>query len=285
MKITTIITLITTLFLSVLDAKLTIISSIAPQQAFIQEIAGDNADVILMVPQGTSPHTYEPKPSQMKAISKADAYFKIGVEFEDVWMEKFKTQNPSMKTVDITEGITKLQMDKHHHHDDEDKEENSTNKPDPHVWTSAKNIKIMGDNIADALVALDPKHASQYRQSQQKFAQKADKLQASLEKVLTKDYHFMVFHPEWGYLAHDFNLHQMPIEAEGKSIKPKTMISLINQAKDQNVTVIFTSPAFSDQIAKQMAHELNIKVQPASTLKKEWYNNILNVANLIAKQR
>jgi len=115
MKITTIIALITALFLSVLDAKLTIISSIAPQQAFIQEIAGDNADVILMVPQGTSPHTYEPKPSQMKAISKADAYFKIGVEFEDVWMEKFKTQNPSMKTVDITEGITKLQIDKHHH--------------------------------------------------------------------------------------------------------------------------------------------------------------------------
>ena len=285
MKLSTLIKLTTILLVSTLDAKLTIISSIAPQQAFIQEIAGDNADVILMVPQGTSPHTYEPKPSQMKAISNADAYFKIGVEFEDTWMEKFKTQNPSMKIVDTTKGITKLQMDKHHHHHNESKEENSTNKPDPHVWTSAKNIKIMGDNIADALVVLDPKHASQYRQSQQKFAQKANKLQVSLEKVLTKDYHFMVFHPEWGYLADDFNLHQMPIELEGKSINPKAMISLIKEAKEQNVTVIFTSPAFSDQAAKQIAHELNITVQSVSTLKKDWYNNILDVANLIAKQR
>ncbi len=285
MKLSTLIKLTTILLVSTLDAKLTIISSIAPQQAFIQEIAGDNADVILMVPQGTSPHTYEPKPSQMKAISNADAYFKIGVEFEDTWMEKFKTQNPSMKIVDTTKGITKLQMDKHHHHHNESKEENSTNKPDPHVWTSAKNIKIMGDNIADALVVLDPKHASQYRQSQQKFAQKANKLQVSLEKVLTKDYHFMVFHPEWGYLADDFNLHQMPIELEGKSINPKAMISLIKEAKEQNVTVIFTSPAFSDQAAKQIAHELNITVQSVSTLEKDWYNNILDVANLIAKQR
>ena len=285
MKLSTLIKLTTILLVSTLDAKLTIISSIAPQQAFIQEIAGDNADVILMVPQGTSPHTYEPKPSQMKAISNADAYFKIGVEFEDAWMDKFKTQNPSMKIVDVAAGILRLQMDKHHHHNDKKREENSTHKPDPHIWTSAKNIKITGDNITDALITLDPKHASEYRQSQQKFTQKTERLQASLEKVLTQDYHFMVFHPEWGYLAHDFNLHQMPIELEGKSIKPRAMISLIKEAKEQNVTVIFTSPAFSDQIAKQMAHELNISVQPASTLKKDWYSNILDVAKLIAKQR
>ena len=68
--------------------------SILPQQTFVKAIGGDKVNVSLMVRPGNSPHTYEPKPSQMIEIAKADLYFAIDVEFEHVWLPKFKNLNP-----------------------------------------------------------------------------------------------------------------------------------------------------------------------------------------------
>lgn len=278
------ILLLTSSIFATAQAKLTIIASIAPEQSMIEEIAGDKAQVVLMVPPGSSPHTYEPKPSQMIAISKADAYFTIGVEFEQTWIPRFHNQNKSMRIIDIAQSITKLPMQQEYtksHTPNKDKNK----KLDPHIWTTPKNIQTLGQNITAALISLDPANTDYYKHNSVLFAQKAQKLQNKLDKILDKPYHFMVFHPAWGYLAHEYNLIQLPIEIEGKAIKAKSMISLMKKAKSENITVIFTSPAFSDQVAKQMAHELGIKVSKVSTLKRDWYNNILTVSSLIANNQ
>lgn len=264
-------------------ARMTVIASIAPEQAIIQEIAGDKASVELMVPPGSSPHSYEPRPSQMAAITKADAYFKIGVEFEQVWLEKFRTQNESMRIFDITKNITKRPITSKQNKQ-QYQEPNKTLRLDPHIWTTPKNIQSIADNTLKALVSLDPANRLYYTQRATIFAKKTQRLQKELELILNKDYYFMVFHPAWSYLANEFNLHQLPIEDGGKAIKPKQMTSLIKTAREKNVTVIFTSPAFNDQIAKQMASELGIKVVKISTLEKDWYANIIKVAKLISTQ-
>jgi zinc transport system substrate-binding protein len=80
--------------------KLNIITSIAPQKTFIKAIGKDKVKVTVMVKQGQSPHTYEPKPSQMINISKAIAYFTIGVEFEHNWLSKFSSLNKNMLIID-----------------------------------------------------------------------------------------------------------------------------------------------------------------------------------------
>ena len=80
-------------------AKLNIIVSIQPQLEFVNKIGGDKVDTTLMVLPGKSPHTYEPKPSQMKAISHSNLYLSIGVEFEKVWLDKFKNQNLNLKVL------------------------------------------------------------------------------------------------------------------------------------------------------------------------------------------
>ena len=56
-------------------SKLSVYVSILPQKYFVQQICKDLADVQVMVPPGASPATYEPKPRQMAAISKARIYF------------------------------------------------------------------------------------------------------------------------------------------------------------------------------------------------------------------
>jgi zinc transport system substrate-binding protein len=104
---------------SLLYAEVNAVVSILPQKTFVKAIGGDKVHVALMVKPGNSPHSYEPKPSQMKDIAKADIYFTVGVEFEEAWLPKFADQNKKMKIVSIAKGIEKIEMVAHHHHDDE----------------------------------------------------------------------------------------------------------------------------------------------------------------------
>lgn len=92
----------------------------------------------------------------------------------------------------------------------------------------------------------------------------------------------MVFHPSWGYFAHKYGLEQLPVEIEGKSPKPKALIQLIQKARKEKVSAIFTQPEFSDEVAKVMAKELHIEVIKVSPLAKNWSKNLIKIANAIA---
>ena len=96
---------------------------------------------------------------------------------------------------------------------------------------------------------------------------------------------FLVFHPSWEYFAHDYDLVQIAIEVEGKSPKPKALKHLIEEAKEENVRAIFTSPEFPDRIAKSLANELKIPVVQISPLSKNWSENLKTFAKAIANKK
>ncbi len=95
--------------------------SIAPQGYFVQQIGKDLVDVQVLVEPGADPHTYEPKPQQMVALSKAVLYFAIGIEFETAKLAKITAVNPRMQVVHTDHGIMKLAMDAHGRHHANDK--------------------------------------------------------------------------------------------------------------------------------------------------------------------
>jgi len=90
------------------DHDLVVAVTIPPQEEWVKEIGGDNIEVVVMVPPGEDPHTYEPYPGLMQDLSRADIYFKLGsgIEFEERYMDNMKDQNPDMEIVDASEAIT-----------------------------------------------------------------------------------------------------------------------------------------------------------------------------------
>ncbi|HGZ69860.1 MAG TPA: zinc ABC transporter substrate-binding protein [Nitratifractor sp.] len=293
--------LLAALLSSALFAKVNAVASIVPEATFVKAIGGDLVDVTAMVLPGNSPHSYEPKPSQMKDVSKADLYFPMDVEFEKAWLPKFKAQNSKMEIVDTLKGIKKIAMAAHHHHDehaeheehkegaDHDEHEHEGHHHDggldPHVWVSPVNVKVIAKNIYEALVKVDPKNEATYKKNYENFLKKIDETDAKIKETLSglkQGTAFIIFHPAFGYFAKEYNLKQVPIEVEGKEPKPKELAYLMDKAKEEGARAIFAEPEFSDKSAQLIAKELNIPVIKISPMAENWSENLINFAKAIA---
>jgi zinc transport system substrate-binding protein len=263
------------------DGKLTVVVSIVPQKYFVERIGGEHVSVSVMVEPGANPATYEPKPEQLKSLSSAAVYFSIGVPFEDAWLDRIAAANADMMMVDTIVDIERMPMGEHRH---EDEKQEATGAPDPHVWLSPQLVKEQSQVICEALAELDPAHEAEYHANLDAFIADIDALQAEIETTLSglKENKFMVFHPAWGYFARDFGLEQVPVEVGGQEPSAQEMAHLIEEARKENIRVIFAQPEFSTQDAETIAQEIDGEVLLISPLAPDWLNNMRTVAQTFA---
>ena len=167
--------------MGILNANINIVVSVLPQQVFVKAIGGDKVNITLMVKPGSSPHTYDPKPSQMKNISKADIYFSIDIEFEKAWLPRFQNQNQKMKIVNISNNIEKQAIVKYHH---ENEHHHKNEVKDPHIWTSPKNVKIIVKNIYDTLIKIDNKNQTYYKKNYDNFISLINQTDKTIKDIL-----------------------------------------------------------------------------------------------------
>ena len=250
--------------------KIEVIVSLGPQVEFVKAVGGDKVEVTLMVPPGADPHTYEPLPDQLNHVSKAQMYVEVGtpVEFELNYMDKLKNLNPSMLVVNSSRGIDLIP----------NIAENE-NSSDPHVWVSPKNAKIMVENIYQGLVQIDPNNTGYYTTNRDNYIIQLDELDANITKSLKgkENTQIIVYHPAWAYFCKDYNLHQIPIESEGKEPTSQEIAAVIDFARKNNVKVIFIEPQYSPKSAEVIASEINGKVLKIDDLAQNYIENLKNV--------
>ena len=264
------------------DNKPTLFVSVAPQKFFVEKLCGDSVNVEVMVAPGASPATYEPRSSQMRELSKASAYLAIGVPFEEAWLTRLSGVNPKMTIVHTDAGISKIAMATEHHEDEENDghESHQHGSLDPHIWLSPTLVKIQLATIKNSLDAILPTQTEKLEQNYQLFLAEIDQLDQNIRSILKghEDMQFMVFHPSWGYFAHDYHLTQVPIELEGKTPKAKQLQQLIEHAKEHHIKVIFAQPQFSQKNAQVIAREIKGEVLLIDPLSEDWLTNMQNVA-------
>lgn len=261
--------------------------SVLPLKTFVEKIGGSHVAVQAMVRPGFDPHTYDPTPQQISALSKSALYVRIGVPFEAIWMKRIRSVNPQMQVVDARAGIDLQNLE--HHDGDEAAHPPShfngeTAAHDPHVWTSPPLVKRIARNIRDALTGLDSAHGQDYARNYTVFVSELDQLDRDILALL-KDLpnrKFMVFHPAWGYFADTYGLIQVPIEYEGKEPGARTLTALIEQAKREQVKIIFVQPQFNKQSALQLAGAIGGRVVAIDPLSAEYESNLRRVAREIA---
>ena len=256
-----------------------VVASILPQKQIAERIGGSHVEVVVMVPPGASPHSYEPTPQQMAKVANSKVYFMVGsgVEFERAWMGKVLQTNPQLQVVNGSENIKLMEMQAHGHEEEEVGHEEEG--MDPHVWTSITNTKEMAKSLHAALAGSDPANAQEYKANLDAYLSELDALdretKASLAGAGSRE--FIVFHPAWGYFARDYNLEQIAMEDAGKEPTPQSLAGLVQKAKEHGIKVVFVSPQFSTQSADALANEIGGSVVAIDPLAEDYIGNMQNV--------
>ena len=259
--------------------KLGVAVSILPQAEFIERIGGDRVAVTVMVPPGADPHSYEVEMSQMTALSRAVMYAKVGsgIDFELAWMDKLIAQNEDMIVVDCSSGISLQGMVTEHEQEGEDHDHGTL---DPHIWMSPKNAEVMVRNITDGLIQVDPDNRTHYEENRDAYLAELEQLDTDIRNDLSGigNRVFMVYHPAFGYFAHDYDLTMLPIEAEGKEPTAGGLQTLVEQARENNITSIFAEPQFNPQSAEVIADEIGATVILVDPLARDYIENMRAMA-------
>jgi len=265
------------------DDGLRILVSILPQRYFAERIAGDRAQVSVLIPPGANPAAYELSPSEMRFVAEADVWFSIGVPAEHRWLDDFPSINPGLLIVDTAGGIERLPIERY----GLTEAEHDNGSEDPHIWLSPELVRSQVNLMAETLAGIDTLNAGFYSANLNIFNMSIDSLQRDMHALLDPlaGTSFLVFHPAWGYFSDEFHLVQVPIEIAGSEPSPGEMALIVDLAGEAGIRTVFVSPQFSTSSAEAIAGELHAEVTVIDPLAEDWHQNMRRVAAAVAGSR
>jgi len=254
------------------SSKIKVAATIAPLGEFVSAVGGDKVEVIVVVPPGAEPHTFEPTPSLMVDMAKADLYVMNGAGLE-FWMDKLLHANTKMVVVDSSQGISLLQE--------------SEDEIDPHIWLSLRNAAVQVDNICSGLIEVDPQNKYYYVKNRDAYLSKLKALDEELNQTFAgkKSKIFIVQHPAWTYFARDYELRQVPLMEGEKEPGPRYLGEVIELARKNNITAIFVEPQFNPKSAEVIGREMNARIVALDPLAGNYLDNMRYASREIAQSQ
>jgi len=247
--------------------------SISPFKYFVEEIAGDDFKINVMVPSGADPHIYEPVPDQISQLRKSVAFISNGyLGFEMTWLGRFYETNNTMKRLSLGDKIDLLIAGMHH-------EGEHVEGADPHYWVSPKCALIMASSVKELLVGLNPTHKEKYETNYHALILKIKEVDNRASELFsvsaTKS--FMIYHPNLAYIARDYGLEEIAVEYEGKEPPPSRIKELIDRARKDNLKIVFVQKEYDTKNAKAIAGEIGAEIRIIDPLSENWLKATMDI--------
>lgn len=259
------------LWTSSLIAKPHILVSVAPQKYLISRLAADRIHVDVIVPDGMSPHTYEPTPRQTIVIQKSSIWFRIGEGFEQRLLAALGSR---MDIVDQREGIELLPTCGCCH----DREGG-----DPHIWLSPALLNHLAVQMEQILSVHFPESALFFKDNLATLQSELRDLDVAIITLLQEraGATILVTHPAFGYFCRDYGLHQISIEQEGKEPSAKQLLAILERARRDDVHSVFLQKQYSTKGGERIAEALGAKTVLVDPYREDVLDNLRHFAELI----
>ncbi len=242
------------------SGKLKIISTVFPPYDLARQIAGDNAEISILLPPGSEIHNYEPSAKDMIAIRNCDIFLYIGGENEQ-WAEKLINSNDTeyVKAVKLIDYVPTLSEDEDEHDHDHDHEHE--HETDEHIWTSPKNAQLMLSAVYDAICKVDPSNKQTYTKNKDAYAKQLSDLDNAYRSAVDNAKNKTIVLADkfpFRYLAHEYGLEfSSAFAACSDESEPgvSTMIKLTKTIKENNIPAVYYLEFSSTKIADTLCDE------------------------------
>jgi ABC-type Zn uptake system ZnuABC Zn-binding protein ZnuA len=248
---------------------LNIVVTIPVLKDLTEQVGGPHVRVTSLLSGYENEHTYSPKPSDLVAVRKARLLFEVGIGLE-VWVSSLvkNAGSSSLRVVTTSKGIALLRDRPDHDGAAQGADEND--RGNPHVWMDPENATTMMRHITEALIQVDPAHATEYRANQASYLRKLDQLRGDLSDRVTRlsDRRFIAHHPAWPYFARRFGFEIVGTIQPQSGSEPSALHlhSLIAKIKKDRIKVVVSEIQLSQKIPELLAKETGARVAVLTTL-------------------
>lgn len=246
------------------STKLKIISTVFPPYDLAKHIAGDNAEIKILLPPGSEAHTYEPTAKEIIAIQNCDIFLYIGAENEQ-WADKLINSNDTskVKIVKLIDCVPTLSEEDEEEHEDElnHHDHDHEHETDEHIWTSPKNARLMLSAVYNAICEVDPKNSKTYTENKDAYDEQLADLDNDYKTAVDNAKNKTIVLADkfpFRYLAHEYGLDcYAAFSSCSDESEPSvsTMIKLTKRIKENNVPVVFYLEFSSTKIADTLCDE------------------------------
>jgi len=229
----------------------------------VSAVAGDRVSLTVLIPRGTDPHSYEPRPRELAAMADADVVFINGAGLEASMDYLLKQPETAARICDLSSGLplrrlASTELGGRHHAGD----------IDPHVWFDPHNVMQWARRIARELGKIDPEHAAAYDEAARAYIGDLEELDEWIHRrvaelppqrrILVTD------HAVLGYFAecYGFRAVGMVIPALATTASPSAadLARLEDTLRRLKVPAIFVGTTVNPQIASRVAHDSGARV-------------------------
>jgi ABC-type Zn uptake system ZnuABC Zn-binding protein ZnuA len=224
-------------------AELNVAATTAIAADIVRRVGGEVVEVVQLVPDGSSPHSYAPSAREQAELAESDLLVLFSPN-----LEQALPLDSASRSFAIAE-------------------QSGEESGDPHVWLDPTLVADAVPALADELAGLDPANAAGYRMRAEAYAAQLDRLDTELERIVDRipsaDRKLVTSHDSIGHFAdrYGFEFVGAPFglapEAEASAGE---LADLIDAIEAEGVPAVFAQRGDNPEVLRGVAEEAGVEV-------------------------
>ena len=254
------------------DERPLVVCSLFPQYDFVRQIAGDRVELKLLLPPGTESHAFDPRPSDIMTLNRADLFVFTGKQMEP-WADRILAglENKGLLVVDASSGITLKKNHDHEHEHETHGHGDHHHGYDPHIWLSPVLASRMVDNILTGLITKAPEHEAEFTANAETYKAKLARLDQEFQDIVRAGKrHTLAFggHFAYRYFLEQYRLNWVTAydtcSADGEP-GVRRITQVIQYIKEHDIPCIYHEEFVEPRVARSIADQAGVELLEFST--------------------